>query len=68
MPTDPVCRSELDELDAMQVDLTTEYNGRVYHFCSNACKKRFDHEPAAFASRFDDWEEWDIPDHIWKDA
>ncbi len=65
MSKDPVCSSEVEELDAMQAGLTSDHLSRVYYFCSSACKTRFDREPFAFVEHSMNWEEWDIPDWAW---
>jgi len=39
MPVCPVCSVEIDEKKARG---TTTTQGRTYHFCSKACKKKFD--------------------------
>ena len=44
--TDPVCGMEIDPAAAAG---TSEYGGSTYHFCSTACKTRFDAEPAKYA-------------------
>jgi P-type Cu+ transporter len=44
--TDPVCGMEIDLANAAG---TSEYGGSTYHFCSTACKTRFDAEPAKYA-------------------
>lgn len=65
MVKDPVCSSELDELDATQSGLTSDYMDRVYYFCSGDCKTRFDREPARFVGQYNEWEEWNIPERLW---
>ncbi len=49
MTRDAVCGMEIDEAAAEQAGLASEYEDRVYHFCSNQCKAKFDHTPAVFA-------------------
>jgi len=39
MPVCPVCHLEIDEKKARG---TTMVADRTYHFCSKACKKKFD--------------------------
>ncbi len=43
MPTDPVCKMQVDERTAAA---KATYNGKAFYFCSEACKKEFekDHE------------------------
>lgn len=43
---DPVCAMEVDPLHAAG---HSEYEGKVYYFCSDDCKQRFDLAPADFA-------------------
>jgi Cu+-exporting ATPase len=45
---------ERDVVCGMQVDPATaagksEYNGKTYYFCSNACKVKFDADPGKYA-------------------
>jgi phosphatidylglycerol---prolipoprotein diacylglyceryl transferase len=47
---------ERDVICGMQVDPAkaagkSEYNGRTFYFCSMACKRKFDAEPAKYASK-----------------
>lgn len=46
MVTDPVCAMSFEEADAVA---TVEYEGTVYHFCSNDCKEEFEENPADYA-------------------
>lgn len=46
--TDPVCGMTLD---ADQVVAKVEHAGKTYHFCSEACRKRFTAEPGTYVSR-----------------
>ena len=41
---DPVCKMEVNEKSQFK----SSYNGRVYFFCSAACKQSFDKNPAAY--------------------
>lgn len=43
---DPVCGMRLRPDEAVHV---SEYQGMVYRFCSEACKKTFEQQPARFA-------------------
>lgn len=45
---DPVCGMEVDPSSAAA---RAEHNGETYHFCSHACKTKFDAEPAKYAGR-----------------
>ncbi len=67
MTTDPVCGAQLDERQALPAGLTSDYLHRNFYFCSEKCKTRFDSQPSAFVGHFNEWEEWDIPDQVWKE-
>ena len=43
---DPVCGMEVDPAEAVG---HSEYEDRVYYFCSKQCQERFDLGPADFA-------------------
>jgi len=42
---DPVCGMTVDPKTAQW---KSEYEGKVYYFCSPGCKKDFDQDPAKF--------------------
>ena len=42
---DPVCGMRMRPQEAIYV---SEYHGVVYRFCSEACKAKFDQDPARF--------------------
>jgi Cu+-exporting ATPase len=44
--TDPVCGMELNAENAPE---RAEYGGRTFYFCSDACRNKFDGEPARYA-------------------
>jgi YHS domain-containing protein len=46
MVTDPVCGLELEEA---QAPAATEFEGRLYYFCSEACRAEFEANPYMFA-------------------
>jgi Cu+-exporting ATPase len=48
MATDPVCGMEVDPKGAAG---KTEYKGKDYYFCAQACQERFEKEPEAFLAR-----------------
>lgn len=48
MSTDPVCRMPVSETEA---PATSQYGGRIYYFCSRACKAAFDKNPEKYASQ-----------------
>jgi P-type Cu+ transporter len=43
---DPVCGMEVDPESAAGY---SEYEDKVYYFCTNECKQRFDLNPAEYA-------------------
>jgi P-type Cu+ transporter len=43
--TDPVCGMEVQVEDAQ---LTSEFEGVTYYFCSRGCKLDFDEDPAHY--------------------
>jgi YHS domain-containing protein len=45
MAKDPVCGMGVNEREAAE---KSEYNGKVYYFCSPGCKKMFDKDPESF--------------------
>ncbi|MBU0490866.1 MAG: YHS domain-containing protein [Chloroflexi bacterium] len=42
MAKDPVCGMDVDEKNAKA---TSEYQGKMYYFCSKGCKVFFDKDP-----------------------
>lgn len=44
---DPVCGMRMRPDEAVY---TSEYQGGLYHFCSEACKTKFDQDPARFVA------------------
>ena len=48
MPTerDPVCGMQIDTADAAG---QSDFEGRTYYFCSEACQTKFEENPAQFA-------------------
>ncbi len=45
MVKDPVCGMEIDETKA---SAKSEYQGKIYYFCSEHCKMSFDREPEKY--------------------
>jgi membrane fusion protein, copper/silver efflux system len=43
--TDPVCGMTVDEGKAKTAKRVSEYQGKMYGFCSDGCKKKFDADP-----------------------
>jgi YHS domain-containing protein len=46
MAIDPICKMKVDEKKAK---FMSEYNGKIYYFCSAQCKKEFDKNPKKYA-------------------
>jgi YHS domain-containing protein len=46
MTTDPVCGMTVEELAAKA---STDYEGRRYYFCSDACREEFEAHPDEYA-------------------
>lgn len=47
MVTDPVCGMHIDSEEAAA---TFEYEGRTYHFCSQACREAFEANPSSYVT------------------
>ena len=45
MERDPVCGMQVDPAKAAG---TSNYQGKTYYFCANACKTKFDANPTQF--------------------
>lgn len=43
--TDPVCDMQIEKADAVG---QSDYEGRIYYFCSPVCKEQFDANPTRF--------------------
>lgn len=50
MVIDLVCGMQVDERSARH---NSEYQGRVYYFCSSGCKRDFDRAPEKYLYRED---------------
>jgi Cu+-exporting ATPase len=46
--TDPVCGMQIDEEDAAG---KAEYEGTTYYFCSQACRQKFEANPAQYVKQ-----------------
>jgi YHS domain-containing protein len=46
MTTDPVCGMSVEESEAKA---STEYEGKQYFFCSDACREEFEAHPDQYA-------------------
>jgi YHS domain-containing protein len=49
MAKDPVCEMDVKEDQARKLELTSDYDGRLYYFCCGECKQEFDRNPAVYA-------------------
>ncbi len=47
MAIDPVCNMQVDERTAAG---RSEYQGKQYYFCSEACKQQFDKQPEKYVA------------------
>lgn len=45
---DPVCGMQIEEEDAVG---QAEHEGRTYYFCSSACQRKFETNPAEFTNQ-----------------
>lgn len=48
MPTDPVCKMEINRKDAAG---ESNYKGETYYFCSEDCKESFDKHPERYIEK-----------------
>ena len=48
MEKDPVCGMQVNPTAAAA---TSQYQGKTIYFCSQACKEKFDANPAVYAQR-----------------
>lgn len=48
MEKDPVCDMDVDP---KTTTLKSEYQGKMYYFCSAGCKKSFDKEPQKYVDK-----------------
>ncbi len=53
MSIDPVCGMEVDQDKAKAMGLTSEYQGKIYYFCSMECKEQFDKDPGQYIDKSD---------------
>jgi YHS domain-containing protein len=47
MVIDPVCGMRIDTEDAVA---TVEYEGKIYYFCSRACREAFLADPTSYTA------------------
>jgi YHS domain-containing protein len=56
---DAVCGMQVNEQNAVG---RSEYQGKTYYFCSQACQKRFDQDPEQYVHsavrRAEEWAPW----------
>ena len=45
MATDPVCYMVVDE---DETEYSTHYKGQEYFFCSDFCRRKFEHDPGPY--------------------
>jgi YHS domain-containing protein len=45
--TDPVCGMRIDPDDAAA---TAEHEGKIFYFCSEACRDRFEADPGSYTA------------------
>jgi membrane fusion protein, copper/silver efflux system len=50
---DPVCGMDVDQGKAKAAGRVALYQGHLYYFCSDDCKKRFDSSPATYTAKPD---------------
>lgn len=48
MAVDPVCKMNVNEKTAK---FKSEYKGKTYYFCEQACKKSFDEAPEKYLGK-----------------
>ena len=48
MAKDPVCGMQVDE---KKPGATSNYEGKIYYFCSASCKRAFENNPKRFVSQ-----------------
>ncbi len=48
MAVDPICKMDVDPETAQW---SSEYEGKMYHFCAPGCKQTFDQDPAKWAGK-----------------
>lgn len=44
----PVCDLQVEDGEALEQGLVTEYEGMFYYFCSQPCKNLFEKEPSRY--------------------
>jgi YHS domain-containing protein len=48
---DPICGMEVEESKARAAGLVSEHGGKTWFFCTETCKRAFDHDPKAASAR-----------------
>ena len=51
MAKDLVCGMDVDEREAREKGLTSEYQGQTYYFCAAGCKRQFEKNPEQFVKQ-----------------
>ncbi|MHB1415311.1 MAG: YHS domain-containing protein [Chloroflexota bacterium] len=49
MAKDPVCGMQVNEQQAREGGLTSEYEGKTFYFCNPGCKSDFEKDPQQYA-------------------
>lgn len=58
MARDPICFAEVDEVSATNDGFISEFEHKMFFFCSESCKQRFERDPGAFTC-LPEWETCD---------
>jgi YHS domain-containing protein len=59
MRQDPVCMTEIDETEAHNQGLSSEYQGKRYYFCCDQCKEDFDRDPESYMTQLGTFDQAD---------
>lgn len=51
MVKDVVCGMQIDQQQAQEKGLSSDYQGQTYFFCSPGCKRKFDQNPQQYAGQ-----------------
>jgi Cu(I)/Ag(I) efflux system membrane fusion protein len=49
--TDPVCGMKVDAAEAKAAKLCSEHQGKMYFFCNEGCRRRFEADPAKYLAK-----------------
>ncbi len=53
MAKDPVCGMTVNEQQAQQSNLTSQYKGQTFYFCNPGCKRDFEQNPERYAGKME---------------